>query len=183
MKLALLCLLCSTAYAERTTMVTLGATLDARGTDATWDAAGKKDSTLLGGARLTLSFEDAPLPIPPLNLIDHDVRLAPELFAGFYADDRRAEGYIGAGARGELFVASNMRGWATRMAIYVAARGVIIGKHQDAAPEFALGEYMLTGNGTRLGWEGAAMIRQRPHADPAQSKELDALVSIYVAWR
>lgn len=173
------------ASADRSTVMSLGLVGDGRAAGPSYsDAGSSKVSDVLGGARLALTFEDAPVPIPPYGLVDHDVRLVPELFTGFLADDTHAEGYIGAGLRGELQLASNMRGVNLRTGIYAAGRGVIIGKHQDGALELALGEYLEHGPGrTRFGWEGAVMMRPRSWDTADRARELDALVSIYVGWR
>ncbi|HUJ62696.1 MAG TPA: hypothetical protein VLX92_29540 [Kofleriaceae bacterium] len=174
----------SPALADRGTVVTLGAMLDGRSTASTFTTASNQVvNDVLGGARLTLSFEDAPPPLPPAEMISSDLRLAPELLAGFLADDTHAEGYVGAGVRGELWLASARRGFQMRTAIYLAARAIVIGGHQDGAAELAMGEYLLFADGKRFGWEGGAMIRPRNDAAPDQAKELDALMSIYVGWR
>jgi hypothetical protein len=169
-----------TASADPSTVISIGATIDGRGTGATYDLAARTPARPLAGARLTLSFDDALLPVPPPGLIDHDFRLVPELFAGFLADEHRAEGMIGAGLRGELALASHRHGFAIRTAIYTAARGVVIGEHQDPAAELVLGEYVTIGHTTaRVGWEGGAMIRPR---DRAGDRELDAVLTCYVGW-
>jgi hypothetical protein len=183
--LASLGALASTASADRSTVMSVGLTGDARANGASYsDAGGSPVSGLLAGARLSLTFEDAPVAIPPPGLIDHDARIVPELFAGFLANDVHAEGYVGAGARLEAQLASNMRRANLRTGIYVAGRGVIIGKHQDGALELALGEYLEHGAGrTRFGWEAAVMMRPRNDAAADRDHELDALVSIYLGWR
>jgi hypothetical protein len=166
------------ARAERTSVITLGITGDGRARGAT------AEIHWLGGARASLAFEDAPLEIPPAGLIDHDFRLTPELLAGFLSDDRHAEGYVGAGLRGELHLASHRNGMMMRTAMYVAARAIAIGKHQDGATELVVGEYLSRGAGkTRFGWEGGAMLRPRSHAQPDRARELGAIMSIYVAWQ
>jgi hypothetical protein len=111
------------------------------------------------------------------------VRLAPELLAGFVADDVHAEAYAGGGLRGELWLASARRSFAIRTAMYTAARAIVIGGHQDGAAELALGEYLQFAGGTRFGWEGSAQIRRRNGAAANESRELDALISIYIGWR
>lgn len=169
-----------TAAADPATVFAIGGTIDARGTGPTYDVASRTPARPLAGARLTLSFDDALVPLPPPGMIDHDFRLVPEVFAGFVAGEHRAEGMIGAGLRGELALASHRCAFAMRTAIYTAARGVVIGKHQDPAAELVLGEYVTIGSSTaRFGWEGGAMIRPR---DRAGDRELDAVLTFYVGW-
>jgi hypothetical protein len=174
------------AHADRhnsVATVELAAIGDARATGPTWGATAERDVAPWGGSRLTLSFEDAPLAVPPPGLSAHDTRLVPELFAGFLANDIKAEGMLGAGVRGELALASHRRSSPVRIVMYVAARADVIGKHRDGAGEAAIGEYILLGDGsTRFGWEGGAMMRPRPHAVASRSHELDALMSIYLGW-
>jgi hypothetical protein len=130
-----------------------------------------------------LAFEPAPLPIPPNGLVDHDFRLVPELVAGVYSDDTRAEGFIGSGLRGEIQIASHLRA-PLRTGIYASARALVIGKHQDVAAELAIGEYLSFGRGTkRFGWEGGAIVRPRPYASTEQSHELDAVATVYFGWQ
>lgn len=165
-------------------MMALGLTGDARATGASYSEAGNSnDLAKLAGARLTLTFEDAPLAIPPPGGLATDTRLVPELFAGFLADDVHAEGFVGAGLRAEAQLASHRHARAMRTGIYLAGRGLVIGEHRDAAAEFVLGEYLDLARGRRFGWEGGAMMRPRGDESTNRSHELDAVVTIYYGWR
>lgn len=171
--------LATPALADRTTSITVGATLDARGTGSTFDTAGTVPVKMFGGARITLGFEDAPVPIPAPGGVAAGWRLVPELVAGFLGNDVLAEGFVGGGLRGELQLASHRRGVQMRTAIYTAARAEVIGKHQDGAAELVLGEYLWLPHGARFGWEGGALVR--PH-DREGQRELDAVITVYVGW-
>lgn len=165
--------LASTAQADTITVVDVGATLDARAHGTSFDATANAPAHAVGGLRLTMSFER-----PPLRYIDHpfhEGRLVPELFAGALGDDTLGEGYVGAGLRLEAAVAAEP----SRMSggLYVAGRGLVIGKHQDSAVELMVGSYLLTHRGTRFGWETGVMMRPR---DRDGLHELDALVTLYV---
>jgi hypothetical protein len=170
------------AHADREPVVVAGITIDARAIAADFSAAGTAETRILLGGRMTVSFEDAPMPVPPPGDIAADLRLAPELLAGFVANDVHAEGYLGAGLRGELWLASARRGFRMRTAMYTAARAIVIGGHQDGAAELALGEYLLFTSGKRFGWEGSALIRPRGDSAASQARELDAQLSIYLGW-
>src|SRR5438105_6072629 len=88
-----LILVASPAFADRGTAVTIGVTGDARATGHTFgETANSEALSKLAGARLTLSFEDELLAFPAPNQVDTDLRLVPELFTGFLADDVHAEG-------------------------------------------------------------------------------------------
>jgi hypothetical protein len=168
------------ARADRSTVLSFAATLDDRATARTFDEAGKKEGRMLGGGRLTLAFENTPIAFPTDRVVAADLRLVPELLAGFTADDRRAEGMIGAGLRGEVQLANSRRHM--RTGIYAAGRGIVIGKDHDSAVEMVIGEYLLLHGATRFGWEGGAMMRPRPNAPARASKELDAVMQVYVGW-
>ncbi len=162
--------------------VEVGLTGDVRSTAASFSAAGANDDLRkLGGAQLVLGFEHAPLAIPAPGELATDLRLVPELLAGFLADDVHAEGMVGGGLRGELQLASNRR---TQMsvALYLAARAVVIGAHQDGAGQFLIGEYLSLPRGRRFGWEGGVMIRPRGDVPVDRSRELDTLLTIYFGW-
>ncbi len=182
--LAALALLAGPARADRSTVMTLGTTLDGRARGPTYGDAGNQDVHWLGGVQFGLGFEEEPLAIPPPGYFVHDTRLVPELLVGFLADDTRAEGYIGGGLRGELVLASNKRDANMRTAIYLAGRGIVIGKHQDPGAEFVFGQYLERGgHSCRIGWEGGLMLRPRPYDAPDRQRELDALLTIYTGWR
>jgi hypothetical protein len=174
-------LLSSTAYADRSGVWSLGVTGDARATGSDFSSAAHNPANLILGARLTMAFEDAPMPIPAGDWYTSDTSIVPELLAGFLADDTRAEGYVGAGARLEIRIASNRHNANQHTALYGAARAIVIGRHQDSATEFAVGSYLSRGaDRRRLGWELGVMTRPQ---DRDQQHELDAMLSIYTSWR
>jgi hypothetical protein len=173
--LAVVAALSAIAHADTITVVDVGATIDARAHARTFDDTATARPHPVGGLRLTLSFER-----PPLVYVDHVVvqgRIVPELLVGMLADDKLAEGYLGAGLRLEGAFAARPR----RMsgAVYLAGRGIAIGRHQDGAGELAVGEYCLMGGARRVGWEAGAIVR--PH-DRDGRFELDAMLSLYVGW-
>jgi len=176
-----LALLSSTAYADRSTVFSLGVSLDDRATGPDFSTTANNPATFAAGARATLAFEDAPMPIPAGDWATNDLTLAPELLAGFLADSTRAEGYIGAGARLDIRFASNRHHANQHTAFYGAGRALIIGKHQDSATEFALGGYLSHGADLRrFGWEVSVVLRPQ---DVNKDHELDGLFSIYTSWR
>jgi hypothetical protein len=180
-KLAIVAVLLSsaTAFADRQMVTTIGATFA-----ATSYADNTQTTDLDGGARITLSFEDAPLPIAPAGLLLHETRLVPELFAGFYMNDVRARSQVGAGLRGEVWLsrrgADDNAGFHMRMAAYLAARAKISGPDAKPGAEFMLGEYILTDHGCRFGWEGGIGLIKRTDLDSGASPELEALVNVFI---
>ena len=75
-----------------------------------------------------------------------DGALVPELFVGgrVLPEAERADGYFGAGLRGELQFAQREMGLlrvSARGAGYIATRGLVIGEDRTGMFEFAIGEY------------------------------------------
>lgn len=176
-----LLLAASPVLAGRSAVTTIGLTGDMRALGKTYDSTVNAEAKPLAGLRLTLGFEEDPLAIPDDPFVAKDFRVVPELLAGFLSDDVRAEGYVGAGVRAEVQIANGHR--RDRMAIYTAARGIVIGKDRDGATELVLGGYVFLPGGERFGWEGGAMARPRPNAAPSEARELDAELTFYVGWR
>ncbi|HEY1546639.1 MAG TPA: hypothetical protein VGG28_02400 [Kofleriaceae bacterium] len=173
----------SLAIADRSATFELGLTGDVRAQGSSFSAAGaSNDLSTLAGLQLVVGFERAPLAIPEPGGLSHELRLVPELLAGFVADSSHAEGFAGAGLRGELQLAVNRQA-ALRVAMYVAARAIAIGAHQDGAAEFVAGEYLTLAHGNRFGWEGGAMIRPRSDVPADQARELDTVLTIYYGWQ
>jgi hypothetical protein len=176
-------LMSSTAFADRSATFELGVTGDVRAQGSSFSQAGaSNDLATLAGLQLVVGFERAPLAIPAPGGLDHELRVVPELLAGFVADSSHAEGFAGAGLRGELQLAVNRKA-SMRIAMYVAARAIAIGAHQDGAAEFVAGEYLTLAHGNRFGWEGGAMIRPRSDVPADQARELDTVLTIYYGWQ
>src|SRR5260221_913605 len=171
--------LTATAHADRSTVMSIGGTFD--GMSKANET--QNDPKINGGARVSLSFEDATLAYPEPGTYDTDTRLVPELFAGFVSNDVRALGYVGAGLRAELQFARNYavsQPPHMRMVLYLAARAKIIGKHQDAGGELMFGAYVF-GRGTmRVGWEGGLGVIKHPEWNAQESPELEVLLNVYV---
>src|SRR5262249_50978841 len=147
----------------------------------TFSEAGNKSGVQpMPGVSIVVGYENAPIAIPGPGEIATDLRLVPELVGGVVADDRHAEGYVGAGLRGELHLASARRGFEMRTAIYAAGRAIVVGENRDGATEIVIGEYLIRRSGVRFGWEGGALIR--PRAERSTDRELDAIMTIYVGW-
>jgi hypothetical protein len=173
----------SLAIADRSATFELGVTGDVRAQGESFSAAGaSNDLATLAGVQLVVGLEHAPMAIPPLGGFEHELRLVPELLAGFVADSVHAEGFAGAGLRGELQLAVNRQA-SMRVAMYVAARAIAIGAHQDGAAELVAGEYLTLSRGRRFGWEGGAMIRPRSDVPADQARELDTVLTIYYGWQ
>gem|GEM_PF-2991046 len=170
------------AYAERSTVMWFGGTFAA--TSFANETA--NDPSINGGARFALTFEDAPLTTPGTNLFDFDTRLVPELFAGFYTNDTRIRGQLGAGLRAEIQLARGRSGDGfmkspMRLAMYLAVRAKLSGPESKPGGEFMVGEYVIAKSGTRFGYEGGLGVVKRDDLDPARSPELEAIATVFVA--
>jgi hypothetical protein len=174
---AVIVLASSTAWADRSPVISIGGLMDIRFLGHDWHEANKQDTPLIaGGPRLTLTFEDPLMPKTPKGTARAQARLVPELFAGAFLGATLGEAYAGAGVRGELALAAPK----ARLGMYIAARGLAIGLHRDGAAEFAIGEYIQITDRFRFGWEGAAVVRPQ---DRNGDRELDCLVNFYGGWR
>jgi hypothetical protein len=175
-------LFASTAHADRQTVTWVGLSL----AGTSYANTTNQDANMNAGARISLTFEDAPIALPPAGLFDHDARIVPELFAGFYMNDTRARSQIGAGLRAEIQLARNQTdgvAFHMRAAIYAAARLKISGPNADGGAEFMIGEYLIGDRANRrFGWEGGLGMIKRPELDATQSPELEALVNIFVGF-
>lgn len=120
------------------------------------------------GVRLTLGWEEPPLPYPAQRGYRVGGALVPELIAGAMFLDDRAEGLIGAGLRGELRIAQREGGWFrinAKSALYLAARGMVVGADRDVLLEGAFGDYVSFGGALRFGFEVGVTDRQRDGMD------------------
>jgi hypothetical protein len=181
-------LLAGTAHAEeRTTTVTVGGTAGVvQRAHHDYDYRYVEPEPLLG-PRISLGWEHAPLEMPAERGYRFAAALVPELVAGAFVDDRRARGYIGAGLRAELRMAQREMGLlrvSARGAVYIAARGFVLGDERKAYGEVTLGEYLLVGRAMRLGVE-AGVIGGR--ADEimidAGAGNIGVVMHAYIGWR
>ncbi len=174
--LGLVVLAVAPARADRIPFVTLGGTLDFRFSGHTWNAANdNNDPDVLGGGRLTLSFEDRPLPLQPRGVVRGELRLVPELMAGAFAGSQLGEAYAGAGLRGEVALSCQR----IRASLYLAGRGLVMGEHRDGVGEAAWGMSLTLRSGTRIGIEEAVDVRPRDHVG---NRELDVGATLFVGW-
>lgn len=108
------------------------------------------------GPFLVVGWEDPPIDYPAAKGHRLGFSLVPELVGGTLIDDRVAEGMLGAGLRAELRLAQREEGLlriTCRGAVYLAMRGMVIGKTRDPLVEGVFGEYIQTQRGLRFGFE------------------------------
>jgi hypothetical protein len=190
-KLAPLLLLLAPSLAvaeERTTTVTLSAMFGALESEYYYDDYYYEEPDGLGGPRLTLSWEYAPLAMPATPGYNFGVSLVPELFGGAFFDDTRARGFIGAGLRGELKMAQREMGLlkvSARGAAYIAARGMVVGDNRNAYGEFAIGDYFIIGKTARLGFEGSLLVSaaERMTEWGDTDRRIGGVLQLYVGWQ
>lgn len=165
------------AMADRETYVAIGGLIGAR--DVSTDAQ-MAPPELVGGGRVTLSFDRPFVAWPERGATNVSGRLVPELFAGFEAGDIRGEALLGAGLRGEVQAATD-NGLHVRVSWYAALRAEVIGDHRDPAGEFVIGEYFPIGSGrVRFGFDGGPGLR---HDSATTRNQLAATAHCYVSWR
>lgn len=139
----------------------------------------------VAGARLTLSWERARLPLPLAPGYASDGTLVPELILGTNFEEERAEGMIGVGLRAELRISQREQGLlraSAQAALYLAGRAMVIGEGRDGVTEFVVGEYIYLGRrNARLGFEGGVSMRRRPDAmEPATT--IGVVTQVYLSW-
>jgi hypothetical protein len=182
--------LASPAFADRTTTVNLGGMFggveDLDNVDNYYE---QPTMHAAGGPRVVLGFENAPIVMPPTPGYNVGVAFVPELTAGAVLGSDRGDLFIGVGARGELQMAQREKGLfkvSARMAFYLAARALVIGKEQDTAGEFVLGEYFYVGRGrTRIGGEISVFAREVtgvPELSSFDETQMAVFASAYVGW-
>ena len=174
MKAALALLLLGTpAFADP--VITLGASLGVRD-DALSNPMPPYSPHVYGGARILLSFEPPPPPMPVVSgHVNVSARLVTELLAGVAADVR-GEALAGVSLRGDLVLAShgarnlfNMEShiW---LGLYLGVRAEVIGKDHQPAAEIVFGEYIYLTRRFRLGIEAGVVLRREQTIDaPGQT--------------
>jgi hypothetical protein len=114
---------------------------------------------------LTLAWEHAPLTLPATPGFNVEGVLVPELTAGSFVNDQRADVFVGVGLRAELKMAQREQGLlkvSARGGMYIAGRGLIVGEKREPMLEFAIGEYLTRmSTWTRAGFEFAVVTVRR----------------------
>ena len=153
----------TTAFAEdRSMVINIGATAGAIEDPAVMDG---QPADSLVGPRLTLAWEHAPLSLPATPGYNVKGVLVPELTAGAFVNDQRADGFVGVGLRAELQMAQREQGLlkvSARGGFYIAGRGLVVGENRQPMLEFAIGEYLTRmSTWTRAGFEFAVVTARR----------------------
>lgn len=186
----LLLLLCSAAHGEeRATTITIAGMAGAfeRSDDVvmTSDYYVEQPEAVLG-PRITLSWEHAPLAMPATPGYNVGGSLVPELIAGAFFDDIRAQGFIGAGLRAELKLAQREMGLlrvSARGSAYIAARGLVVGEERKAFGELAIGEFIYVGSKTRLGFEVNMLVGRSNQMYDEAAANIGVLALGYIGWQ
>jgi hypothetical protein len=169
---------------ERRTTVSLGVAFGALNSQPMLlDGPSDQLNEGFGGPRFALSWEESPLPYPVKPGYAVDVGLVPELVAGAFIDDEKAEGILGVGLRGELRMSQKQQGLfkvSIRMAFYATGRVLVVGEQRDLLGELVLGEYILVGRGGRFGFEVGGMARRQ---DSFHEANRGIVGQLYLGWR
>jgi hypothetical protein len=185
----LLVLACSVAHAdERRTTITIGGTLGVHQhiyEDHQYDYTYATSEPMVG-PRMTVSWEHAPLAMPAQRGYRFAGTIVPELVGGAFIDDARAAAFIGAGLRAELQMSQREMGLlrvSARGAVYLAARGFVVGDERKPYGEFMLGEYLYIGSATRLGLEAGVLVGRAEMTDYGPASNVGAIVQAYLGWQ
>jgi hypothetical protein len=174
----------SLAAAERTTAVNFGGMFGGVEDGGSYDDDYSPAMVPTGGPRLTLSWENPPIALPPQRGYSIAWDFVPELTAGALLSDERGEAFLGVGARGELKVGQREGGLFrvnARMAFYLAARALVVGSAQDTLAEIVFGEYLYLGaSRVRLGGEISVTAREAP--SELEDRRMGVFASLYLGW-
>ena len=184
--IGVLALLAGSASAEeRSAAVNVGGVGILQGTGETDDDFGVPALETAGGVHATLAWEAKPLRYPDRPGYNVGVALVPELIAGALVvdDSNLAEGLIGAGVRGELKISQREKGLfkiSAKASIYLAARGMVVGKDREPILEGVFGEYFYLGNRPlRLGVEVGVTRR---YSDAMDRDSAGAVMQLFLGW-
>ena len=171
---------------ERATNITIAGMLGAiEGTDTGESKFVEPDP--LTGPRVTLSFEHAALALPDTRGYRFDGSLVPEITAGAFVDEERAQGFVGAGVRAELRMSQREMGLfrvSARGAFYLAGRGLVVGDDRKPYGEVALGEYFIFGSDKRIGFEFSALFTSAPKmSEFDDGMRSGGMAQIYLGWK
>lgn len=177
-------LVANVAHADRTAVVTVGGAFGAMGGESLMpDAA--PEAGPVGLVRGTVAWER---PSPPFltepGKSNFSGSFVPELIVGSFLEQDRAEGFVGIGLRAELRGAHNdiqPFGLTYKVGGYLVARALVLGRTQDAAYEFGLGEYFPRFSGfTRAGFE--MTVISRPNYMESDGWQGALMLSLFAGW-
>ena len=171
--------LAGTAHAdERGAAVTVGGLGHLELSDRV-DEYGDPEIDTYGSVRATIGWEPAPLPYPSTRGIRAGGAIVPELVIGALLQST-TELVVGAGVRAELRLVQREGGWLrvnSRSAIYLAARGVVVGGDREVVLEGVFGDHFSLGDSpVRVGFELGLSQRRSDGRDD----RLGAMVQIYL---
>ncbi len=158
MKLGLIVVaLAGTAHADdRAPSVHVGGLAQLEGSD-TLDEYGSPELEAYSSVRATIGWESPRTPYPAERGYRYGGALVPEFVVGALMHDTKAEVLLGAGIRAELRIIQREGGWLrinARSALYLAARGMVVGEDRDAVVEVVFGDHVSFGESpVRLGFE------------------------------
>jgi hypothetical protein len=138
----------------------------------------------LGAVRATYAWERPSPQFAVDGKSNFSGSLVPELVVGTLLEEDRAEGFVGLGLRAELRAAHNKIApfnLKYKVGAYLVARAMVLGKSQDAAYEFGIGEYFPRFSGfTRMGFE--LTVISRPNYMDTNDWQAGALLSLFAGF-
>lgn len=145
------------------------------------------DEDAAASGRIGLSWELPRLAMPDQPGYAVDGTLVPELIGGTQHMSDRVESLLGAGIRAELRLSQRDMGvWkaSARAALYVAARGFVIGRTRDPQLECVIGEYLYLGKHTRarLGVEAGYFQRELDPMTEGPRPDRGLVAQVYLGF-
>jgi len=166
---------------ERRTTVSLGVVVGAQSQPQAGSTSGIGSG--FGGPRVTLAWEEPPLPYPQQPGYAVDAGIVPEIVTGAFLSSDYGEAMLGVGLRGELRLSQRQQGLfriSMRGVFYAAARAIVVGDQRDFFGELVFGEYILWKRAGRIGLDVGGMRRSSVGVDGAQ---IGIVGQLYLGWQ
>ncbi len=136
-----------------------------------------------GGVRMTLAWEQPAPAYPDRRGYKYGLAMVPELIAGALMLEDHADGMIGAGLRGELQIVQREGGLLRincKSALYLAGRGMFVGKDRDVLLEAVFGDHLsFNNNPFRFGFE---IGFTRRFSDVMDHDRVGFMTQFYLGW-
>lgn len=146
------------------------------------DEYGDPEVQTYGAVRMTIGWEPAATPYPQYRGVRFAGAITPEIIGGALMESDRSEILIGAGVRAELRIVQREGGLLridSRSTMYLAARGMAVGRDRDLQFEGVIGNHFSIGESpVRAGFELGITKR---HTDGMDERG-GALVQIFLGY-
>ncbi len=146
------------------------------------DEFGDPEIEAYSGVRATIGWEPPPTPYPIVRGLRAGGAIVPELLVGALLHESTTELLFGAGLRAELRLVQREGGWFrvnSRSSLYLAARGMLVGKDREVVLEGVFGDHLSPGDSpVRFGFEVGMTARRTD----GMEDRAGAIVQVYLGY-